>query len=145
MTGIEIRVDEFTTPEIRDQIIDGLVSFNDAAAGAANHRSLAVVARQDCEAIGGLVSYTNWEWLYIVQLWVTDTLRGHGIGGRLVRAAEAEARRRGCKHAHVDTFSFQARPFYERLGYTVFGQLDDYAAGHTRYFLQKRDIAREEE
>jgi len=145
MTGIEIRVDEFTTPEIRDQIIDGLVSFNDAAAGAANHRSLAVVARQEGKAIGGLVSYTNWEWLYIVQLWVTETLRGHGIGGQLVRTAEAEARRRGCKHAHVDTFSFQARPFYERLGYTVFGQLDDYAAGHTRYFLQKRDIAREEE
>ncbi len=145
MTGIEIRVDEFTTPEICDQIIGGLVFFNDAAAGLANHRSLTVVALQEGEAIGGLLGYTNWEWLYVAQLWVSETLRGHGVGGQLVRAAESEARRRGCRHAHVDTFSFQARPFYERLGYTVFGQLDDYAAGHTRYFLQKRDIAREEE
>jgi len=144
MTGIEIRTDEFTTREIRDQIIGGLVSFNDAAAGVANHRSLTVVALREGEAIGGLVSYTNWEWLYIVQLWVSEALRGHGIGGQLVRAAEAGARRRGCRHSHVDTFSFQARPFYEQLGYTVFGQLDDYAAGHTRYFL-KRDLAREEE
>ncbi len=135
MTGIEIRVDEFTTPEICDQIIGGLVFFNDAAAGLANHRSLTVVALQEGEAIGGLLGYTNWEWLYVAQLWVSETLRGHGVGGQLVRAAESEARRRGCRHAHVDTFSFQARPFYERLGYTVFGKLDDYATRPTRYFL----------
>jgi len=50
---------------------------------------------------------------------------------------EQAARQRGCQYAHLDTFSFQARPFYEDLGYTVFGTLDDYPPGHQRFFMQK--------
>jgi hypothetical protein len=50
---------------------------------------------------------------------------------------ERRAAERGCPHAWVDTFSFQARPFYERLGYRVFGVLPDYPTGHERYFLCK--------
>ncbi len=141
MSDIDIRVDEFTSAETRERVIGALVSFNDAVAGFANHRSLTVVAEQDGETVGGLFGYTNWEWFFISQLWLADSVRRQGIGKRLVRAAEAEARQRGCRHAHVDTFSFQARPFYERLGYSVFGELGEYPAGHTRYFLQKRDLA----
>ena len=51
-------------------------------------------------------------------------------------AAEAEGRRRGCAIVWLDTFEFQARPFYEKLGFTVFGTLD-YPAGFKRFFLQK--------
>ena len=50
-----------------------------------------------------------------------------------MQAMEAEAIRRGCRGAYLDTFSYQARPFYERLGYEVFGTLDDYPAGHQRF------------
>jgi hypothetical protein len=52
-------------------------------------------------------------------------------------AAEDEARRRGAKHAYLDTFSFQAPDFYEQHGYQVFGTLDDFPAGHQRYFMTK--------
>lgn len=55
----------------------------------------------------------------------------------LMRTTEREAVARGCAHAHLNTFSFQARPFYEKLGYQVFGQLRDYPSGRTRYFLCK--------
>ena len=55
-----------------------------------------------------------------------------------MRLAEAEAVRRGCKQAYLDTFDFQALDFYKNLGYQVFGTLDDFPEGHTRYFLQKR-------
>lgn len=41
---------------------------------------------------------------------------------------------------YLDTFDFQARPFYERHGYEVFGTLDDYPPGHSRFFLRK-DLA----
>ena len=51
---------------------------------------------------------------------------------------ESVAVRRGCTHAHLDTFSYQARPFYERRGYSVFGTLDDYPPGHQRFFMAKR-------
>jgi len=68
---------------------------------------------------------------------VEDAARGQGLGRRLIGLAEDEARRRGCRHAYLDTTSFQARPFYEKLGYRLWGQLEDFPQGHTRYFLQK--------
>jgi hypothetical protein len=33
--------------------------------------------------------------------------------------------------------SFQAQPFYEKQGYTVFGVLEDLPDGHKRIFLKK--------
>ena len=45
---------------------------------------------------------------------------------------------RGCRYAHLDTFSYQARPFYDRLGYRLFGELENYPPGHSRFFLRKQ-------
>ncbi len=141
MSEIEIAVEQEVSTETRRSIIGGLVAFNDSRAGDATHAEVAIIARRDAEILGGLLAYTNWEWLFIAQLWVSDTVQRQGVGGRILAAAEAEAIRRRCRHAHVDTFSFQAKPFYERNGYTVFGQIEDYPAGHTRYFLQKRNLS----
>ena len=60
-----------------------------------------------------------------------------GYGARLMGEIESLARERGCQQAHVDTFSFQAREFYESLNYHVFATLDDYPPGHARYYLRK--------
>ena len=68
---------------------------------------------------------------------VREQRRRAGVGARLLRAAEDEALRRGCHSAWLDTFSFQALPFYQRHGYTVFGALDRYPTQHTRYFVRK--------
>lgn len=140
MGEIEIQIAENATAEIRQQVIGGLVAFNDNRAGDAAHTEVAIIASRDAEIVGGLFGYTNWEWLFVAQVWVSDTVRREGVGARLLAAAEAEAVRRGCMHAHVDTFSFQATPFYERNGYAVFGKLEDYPKGHTRYFLHKRHL-----
>ncbi|NDC39522.1 MAG: GNAT family N-acetyltransferase [Proteobacteria bacterium] len=58
-----------------------------------------------------------WGRMYIRTLWVDESLRGAGYGKHLMLAAEKEAKRRGCTHAHTDTFSWQAPGFYEKLGY----------------------------
>jgi GNAT superfamily N-acetyltransferase len=79
----------------------------------------------------------NWNWLHVGLFWVAEALRGSGYGRRLLAAIEQVARERGCRYAHLDTFSYQARPFYETLGYEVFGQLDDYPPGHKRFFMKK--------
>jgi GNAT superfamily N-acetyltransferase len=80
---------------------------------------------------------TYWGWLYISILWLAESLRGQGVGGRLLDMAEQEALDRGCRHAHVDTLDFQALPFYEKHGYAVWGTLNDLPPGHSRYFLKK--------
>ena len=62
-------------------------------------------------------------------------LRRQGLGAELLRRAEDEARARGCVGAHLDTFSFQARGFYEKQGYALFGTIPDCPPGHARFFL----------
>ena len=136
--GIILR-DE-ATPDERATIIGGLIAYNDAQSMPAQHRELAVIARDGDEVIGGLLGFTSWNWLFIRQLWVAEAWRGSGTGSRLIASAERAAVARGCAHAHCDTFEFQALPFYQKLGYEVFGQLADYPPGFTRYFLQKRDL-----
>jgi GNAT superfamily N-acetyltransferase len=74
---------------------------------------------------------------YVELLFVPESLRRGGLGRRLMRDAEEEAIRRGCRGAWLDTFSFQARGFYERLGYAAFGLIEDYPPGHSRIFLKK--------
>ena len=107
--------------------------------GSAGFRPLAVMARESDGALaGGVYGFVNWEWVQISLLWVGAEHRGSGLGSKLLAAIEAAARERGCVNAHLDTFSFQARPFYERHGYVVFAEIEDYPQGHSRYFLRKR-------
>lgn len=89
------------------------------------------------EFAGGLTGYTAYGWLFVDDLWIAEAARGKGQGRGLLLAAEAEARKRGCRNAWLDTFSFQARDFYERLGYSIFGELEDFPPGHRRYFMRK--------
>jgi ribosomal protein S18 acetylase RimI-like enzyme len=70
-------------------------------------------------------------------MWIREDLRGCGYGHQLLTRLEDEARQRGARHAHLDTFSFQAPTFYQRHGYRIFGELPDYPAGHTRYYMVK--------
>lgn len=94
----------------------------------------------DGKIVGGLEGSTYWGWLNIRLLWVSDDLRGSGYGRKLVETAEKYAADRGCNGAVVDTFSFQARGFYEALGYTVFGSLDDFPTGYKRIYMVKPQL-----
>ncbi|MDB5621614.1 MAG: family N-acetyltransferase [Devosia sp.] len=117
---------------------EGLATFNHADAGPANRLSLAVVVRADSGSIvGGLSGYTGWGWLYVQWLWLDETRRGAGLGGRMLDAAEAEAKNRGCRGAYIDTFNPIALKLYQRHGYVPFGTLPDFPPGRTRTFLQK--------
>ena len=116
-----------------------LVEFNESRVERLNLRKLAFFLRDERDQIvGGIYGETYWGWLFIGLLWVSEELRDRGFGRELIALAEAEAVRRGCMQAYLDTFDFQALDFYKNLGYQVFGTLNDFPEGHTRYFLQKR-------
>ena len=123
--------------DAREAIHDGLRAFNRRHAEPPNFQSMVLTARADGTIVGGLVGTTGWRWLYVDLLWVAEGYRGMGVGRRLLHTAEQEAIARGVRHAYLDTFDFQARPFYEREGYTLFGTLEEYPPGHNRYFMRK--------
>ncbi len=124
--------------EVRKQIVAPLVEYNISKAGASNGRPLVIALRGSSNTIiGGLWGNTGFQWLFTQLLVVPENLRGRGVGRQLMRMAEAEAEGRGCHGAWLDTFEFQARGFYERLGYECFAQLPDYPSGFSRYFMKK--------
>jgi GNAT superfamily N-acetyltransferase len=88
--------------------------------------------------IGGIIGYLFGGWLYVSLLWVEETQRNKGYGSKLLKMAEDEATKLGCKYAHLDTYSFEARPFYEKHGYVLFATLDNYPEGYSKYFLKKK-------
>ena len=90
------------------------------------------------EVVGGIIGETHWDWFYINLMFVKEELRKSGYGHRLLTLAEDEAQKRGAKHAYLDTFSFQAPDFYQKHGYEVFGELQDFPVGHQRYYLRKK-------
>ena len=123
---------------IRKAIADPLVAYNQAKTGRHDVRPLVLALEGDDGAVvGGLWGRTAYGWLFVELLVVPESLRGRGLGTELMTRAETEALARGCHSAWLDTFEFQARGFYERLGYTCFGELKDYPVGTARYFMSK--------
>ena len=87
--------------------------------------------------LGGALGEVWGGWLGLTFLWVAEPVRGKGYGKRLPEAAEEEAITQGCQGVCLGTYSFQTRPFYERLGYEVFVELPDNPPGHAFYFMKK--------
>lgn len=133
-----ITLTDANDPALRGAIVGPLVEYNSRQTGVEDFRPLALMLSDTGEqTIGGLWGRTAYGWLFVELLFVPEPLRGQGVGRELMRRAEAEAITRGCHAAWLDTFQFQARGFYEKLGYICFGELSDYPPGFSRYFLRK--------
>ena len=138
MTTYAVTIDESPGAADQQALIRGLDEHAALHTPRPGFKPLAAWLRDDRGTlIGGAYGYVNWNWLFINLVWVSTSVRGGGHGRRVMLALEDAARQRGCTHAHLDTFSFQARPFYEKLGYRVFGELPEMADGETMYFLTK--------
>ena len=115
-----------------------LYEFNRTVTGISDGRSLGVFRRDERgKIVAGAAGHTWGETCELGQVWVEESLRGRGVGRRLVEAAEAEAVRRGCRQLVLSTHSFQAPDFYRKLGFEVVGKLDDYPLGHAQLTLRK--------
>ncbi len=118
---------------------DGLTAYVSSISKLEDLKLMAVLLRDSArQVVGGVLGWTKRGWLEINVVWVREDLRGQGYGSRLMRAAEDEARARGCHSAYLYTFSFEAPKFYEKLGYEAFGVLEGYSGEHKRYHFQKR-------
>ncbi|HEY1427852.1 MAG TPA: GNAT family N-acetyltransferase [Caulobacteraceae bacterium] len=121
-----------------DWVVKGLSDYNEAMAGPSCHQRMVLFARDDAGAlVGGLLGSTYWGWLFVSILFVSEAARGTGIGAQLLAKAEALGLERGAHHVFLDTFSFQAEPFYAQRGYAVFGRLDAFPTGHGRAWMSK--------
>ena len=128
-----------TDAGLRERLDEEISAFNAAATGHHDGRLLSVAVRGDDDDLqAGLYGWTWGGCGYIDLLWVRDDQRGHGLGARLLAAAEAEIQRRGCDRVALNTHSFQAPDFYARFGYTECGRTPGYPRGHDDIHLVKQ-------
>ena len=137
--GDAFRIDDGVSDADERTVRQGLLAFNERHIGPADERPVRLVARdRSGTVVAGLLGHTRWGWLHVEKLWLADEARGQGLGSRLMAAAESLALDRGCTGATLTTFEHQARPFYEKLGYALFGTLEGYPAGTRQYHLSKQ-------
>ncbi len=137
--SIRIEVEDHPDPETENVVTQGLRGFNAAKAGPSNLEDLWIIARDAQDQVqGGLKGRISRSWFFVERLWVSEAVRGTGVGRGLMERAEAIARKRDCIGCYLDTFSFQSPEFYYRLGYKEFGRIEDFPPGYTRFWLKKR-------
>ena len=118
-----IKVIEHDDPTERDAILQPLIAYNQKSVPDPDIRSLGLLLKDEqVVTIGGLWGLSAYNWLFVELLFIPEHLRGIGTGCHPIQQAEDVARQRNCIGVWLDTFSFQALPFYRKLGYTLFGE-----------------------
>lgn len=134
---LSIAVESFDAAAAKT-ITDNLVAFNRAKADRPEPQKFLVLLRDDARNVrGGINAALHYDVLYIDDLFIEESFRGQDHGTELLRLAEQEGRKRGARLVWLDTYSWQARPFYEKQGYEVFGELPYWNGAHRRYFMKK--------
>jgi GNAT superfamily N-acetyltransferase len=129
------------TAAFRARLLEQLMIFSDPRAGARTwpaHDLCLAIRDTDGAIVGGLWGRFYYDWLFIALIFVPEDRRGEELGSALLAMAEAQARAWGGVGVWLDTFSFQARGFYEKRGFAVFGEIAEYPAPHKRFYLSKR-------
>lgn len=104
----------------------------------AGFENLSVCLEQDGEIVAGIAGVLRGNWVLMQELWVREDLRGQNLGSQILKKAEEEAKRCGCKHVLLDTFEFQAPGFYKKLGYEeAFVYAENPHTGN-HYYLTKK-------
>ncbi len=136
---------EITTLPNKDDleaISKGIQSFNqlhipDDIVFESDTKFAAFAKDENGKVLGGIRATAFWNYCILELLWLSNETRGLGLGKKLMDAAESFAKEKGFQYMRTETLSFQAKPFYEKRGYKVFGELPDYPKGHTTYCLVK--------
>jgi GNAT superfamily N-acetyltransferase len=117
---------------------EGLRHYNESFTGPERGTEFVVTARDPSgKFLGGVYCDFYWNALFVKWVWLDGPLRKQGLGAQLLADAEAEGKRRGARMVHLDTFSFQARGFYEKYGYRTFGTLEYPGTNFQRYYMSK--------
>lgn len=138
MPDFRLELEERPSAADAQRLYNGVRAFNRAQTGCDRPRSAAYFLRDERDQIIGGVQGTLWgRSMHIDVLWIDENYRGSGGGSKLMQAIERYGAARGHPLVYLETTSFQALPFYESIGYRVFGKLPGISDGHTLFFLKK--------
>ena len=133
---MNIEINDYIDELVKNVVFSGLRSYNDKFA-TRNQMDFSIVAKQDGKIVGVAIGESKYDWLILQYLWIEELFRGQGLGNTIIKNLETLARKRNLVGIHLDTFEFQARGFYEKSGFVLFGEIADHPSGYKRYFMKK--------
>lgn len=126
-------------PKDKKVMVEGLLFHHAKSGHPRKSKTYSILLKEDKEKVMGAVIVTFlWNGMEINSLWVDETIRKQGWGRKLMQAVEKEAVKRGCTVAYTNTFPWQAPEFYKKLGYELYGKLDDLPKGSSLSYFCKR-------
>jgi GNAT superfamily N-acetyltransferase len=135
---LPIRISDAVTDDDRRELEERLHAFNVESTGFRDALDLSCLLRDSEGAlVAGIDGFTWGGYAHVEVLWVSEPLRGKGIGRSLLEAAETEARRRGCTSIVLSSHEFQAPGLYMKLGYHPIGATEGTPTGHREFYFQK--------
>jgi GNAT superfamily N-acetyltransferase len=124
--------------EVLGALTAGMKAFNGAAVpGLQGHKIVAAIRDDAGSVVGGVIGRLAEDSVYMEVVYTADSVRGTGWGSKALLLAEEEAKRLGATESWLYTMSFQAKPFYEKLGYHQFAELKWKNGEHRRQFMRK--------
>ncbi len=137
--NLRITIPETPSDSDREAVLAPLRAYNISRAGDPRIKPVAILLTdEEGKQVGGLWGKASYGWLFVELLAVPEQYRGGNFGTLLMNEAEKIARAHGCIGIWLDTYEFQARGFYERLGFEMFGALDGDTAHPSRFFMRKK-------
>lgn len=127
------------SPEDKQKLVEGMLAHHAKNGHIRKTETISIFLHdENDQAVGGVIVSVLWGGMEIQALWVDESIRGQGWGKKLMEAAEQEGIKRNCTIAYTNTFSWQAPDFYQNMGYTLYGKLDNFPQGCTLSYFQKK-------
>lgn len=92
---------------------------------------------QSDKVFGGVSGALVYGSLYVGSLFVDKSLRGQGWGTKLMEQAEKFGTLNGARFITINTMDWEAKPFYEKLGFHVEFTREGYDDGSKMFMLRK--------
>ena len=132
---------ELNAPNAYNTIDQKLFEFNKSCVPATQKPeviNLNFTVKNGDEVVAGICADVyKWKILYISVFFIEENYRHQGLGTILLNKVEEKAKQLNATLSHLDTFDWQAKEFYLKHGYEIFGVLENCPAGHKRYYMKK--------
>lgn len=138
MAGHDIFIDETDNSEINSVIKKGIIDYNSPFFGSNPSQPFTIYIKNlKSEVIAGLTGFYKGKYARVDLFWVQNELRHQGLGKKLILKLEEFIKTKGCCYIQLDTFDFQARPFYEKLGFECIGTISSWVEDRDCHFMRK--------
>ena len=135
--------------KLKNEVDVGLTKFNrekcewlknksDSVVDEYQEKEFNFLAYDDNKLIGGAIGFIQYDWYFLDMLYINEEYRKRKIGTNLINKIEDFARKEKLIGIRTDTWDFQAKEFYEKMGFKLFGELKDCPLGTISYFFEKK-------